>query len=350
MTAQFKQIYDSDKQSMFELASKVADYTLLHAKSSSLIKGVPSDDEHTQTLRQNLHIMYVGLYKAILFASAQLTICLHGGSSQVIRHLFKSYDWEGQMKELDDQEKRCDRLRIEIFAPWNNPSTAQDKDKKLVSSAQPEQKRPTAAAQSKQKQNMGPAPRNPLHWAAALGVPEQVTYLVQTNEYPINALTPRKWTASHLAARQGNTKIMRTLLTAPGIDLKITNEEGHTPLHIAAIHNRVGAVRLLLQRDHWLLGRWDNKKATACSLAASRGHVHVLAALKENGQDLNEVRTKNGWTALHLAAENGHIEAVKYLLANGAKKEMRLKAGIRAGYTARQIAELSRKLEIVAIL
>jgi ankyrin repeat protein len=62
------------------------------------------------------------------------------------------------------------------------------------------------------------------------------------------------------------------------------------------------------------------------------------------------VTTENGWTALHLAAENGHVEAVQYLLANGAKRWAQIKAGRRAGYTAKQIAELEKKFEVAAIL
>jgi ankyrin repeat protein len=189
-----------------------------------------------------------------------------------------------------------------------------------------------------------------LHWAVAFGVPEQVIHLVQKDEYPINALTPRRYTAVHLAAEQGNTKIMKTLLTVGGLDLRIKNVDGRTPLHIAALHNKVGAVKLLLQRDRWLLGQRDNRGRTAFLLAAQSGHVKVLQALKENGQDMNEATTKNGWTALHLAAENGQLEAVKYLLANGAKKGTKVKAGKREGLTAKQVAEQKKRLEVVALL
>jgi hypothetical protein len=160
---------------MFDLPSKVADYTLIHAKSSNLVRDMPGDNEHMQTLRQKLHIMYIGLYKAILFASAQLTICLHDGGSHIIQHLFKTYDWEGQMKELDDQEKQCDRLRNEMFAPWNQSNATQQNKQKPMSLTKTEHKKHTTATSSKQRHGMGPAPRNPLHWAAALGVPEHVT-------------------------------------------------------------------------------------------------------------------------------------------------------------------------------
>jgi ankyrin repeat protein len=357
---------------MFKLASKIADYTLYHKRSSELINDLPGDDEHLQTLRRKLRIMCVSLYKLVIFSSAQLTICLHGGNAEKFHHLLKSYDWEGQMSELDEQEVRCNRVREEIFAPWNKPTKTEPKKEKPKSPAPAEknkskspgqteqkkdtkavptkEKKDTKAVPTKEKKEAGPAPRNPLHWAVALGVPEQVTHLVQTNAYPINALTPKKWTALHLAAQKGNTKIMKTLLTASDLNLKITNSDGQTALHIAALYNKVGMVKLLLQRDRGLLGRWDTRGRTASTMAAANGHVAVLKVLKENGQDFNDVASKEGFTALHLAAGYGHVDAVKYLLANGARKNVKLKAGKRAGLTAKEVAEQDGKHDIVALL
>jgi hypothetical protein len=324
---QVQQIYQSEKEAMFELARKVAHYTVLHATSADRIKKLPSDDHHMKDLKRNLHMLYIGLYKTLLFATAQITISLYG-DWQIIKNIMKHYDWEGQIKELDEHHQFCKDYRDEMLARQKDPSRAK----------------------SEPMTSMGPGPRNPLHWAVALSVPEQVTHLIQKNEYPINALTPRSWTAAHLAARHENTGILKILLTAPGLDLRIKNSDGQTPLHIAALYNCAGAAALLLQRDYWLLGRYDNKGRTASTFAAFKGHVKVLQVLKENGQDFNEVTTENGWTALHLAAENGHVEAVQYLLTNGAKRWTQIKAGRRTGYTAKQIAELEKKFDVAAIL
>tara|TARA_R110002003_G_scaffold159_4_gene13761 strand:- start:20946 stop:21884 length:939 start_codon:yes stop_codon:yes gene_type:complete len=312
---------------MFELARKVAHYTVLHATGSDRIQKVPGDDHQMRDLKRNLHMLYIGLYKTLLLASAQLTISLYG-DWQFIKNLMKHYDWDGQIKELDEHHRLCKDYRDEMLARQNDPSSPQ----------------PT------REKSMGPGSRNPLHWAVALGVPEQVTHLIQKDEYPVNALTPRRWTAAHLAARQGNLKIIRTLLTADGIDLRIKNDEGRTALHVAAVHNKVGAVKLMLQRDRLLLGQRDNRGRTAFLLAAQSGHVKVLGALDKCGQDLNETTLKNGWTALHLAAENGHLQAVKFLIDNGTKKGTKIKDGNRKGCTAKQIAETKKRLEIVAIL
>jgi hypothetical protein len=98
---------------MFELARKVAHYTVLHATSSSRIKKKPGDDHHMRDLKRNLHMLYIGLYKTLLLASAQLTISLYS-DFQFIKNLVKHYDWEGQIKELDEQHQLCKDYRDEV--------------------------------------------------------------------------------------------------------------------------------------------------------------------------------------------------------------------------------------------
>lgn len=329
-----QQIYRSEKEAMFELARNVAHYTVLNAKSHDRIKILPSDDADMRDLKTNLHMVYIGLYKSLLLASTQLAIALYG-DWQFLKNLTKHYDWEGQVQDLEREHHMCKDYRDEMLARQSGIGN--------------KPQGPGVVNQG-QKKALGPAPRNPLHWAVALTVPEQVIHFVQKDEYPINALTPRSWTAAHLAARHGNTKILKTLLTVGGIDLKIKNDEGHTPLHIAALHNRVGALKLLLQRTPALISMRDNRGWTAFLVAAQKGHVKVLDALKENGQDPNEATTKNGWTGLHLAADHGKSETVKFLLANGTKKNARTTNGAWKGATAKQVAERRGRLEIAALL
>lgn len=323
-----EEMYRSEKDAMFRLAERVAHYTVLTAKSHDRIKIATGDDEDMQDLKKTLRIVYVGLYKSILFASAQLANFLYG-DWKLAKTLMGTYNWKDQLDALTQQFDMCVHYRDEMDARQNAAATAPKKDLKKA---------------------MGPGCRNPLHWAVALTVPDRVNELISSKEFPINALTPRSWTAAHLAARHGNTKIMKTLLTADGINLKIKNEEGRTPLHIAALNNRVGALKLLLQRNDKLLQIRDNKNRTAFLLAAQKGYVKILEALKENGQNPNEATVKNGWTGLHLAAENGHLEAVKTLLSHGARKDLKTTGGAEKGSTAKQIAERKGKLDVARIL
>jgi len=204
------QIYQTERRNMLELAEVISHYVVLHDTADDRVRILPEDDSKTRELKRNFHLLHIGLFKSILFATAQLTISLYG-DMQFIKNIFNYYDWSGQLAEIERNHKLCNEYRDEWIARQNDPTSAQPS----------------------QTQVMGPAPRNPLHWAVSFSVPDQVTYLVQSKEYHINALTPQSWTAAHLAARQGNVAILKTILTAPGIDLRIKNKDGSTPLHIA---------------------------------------------------------------------------------------------------------------------
>jgi hypothetical protein len=138
------QIYRSERESMFELGRKVAHYTVLHSASAARIKNLPTDDRQMRDLKRNLHMLYIGLYKALLLASTQLAISLYT-DFQFIKNLMKHYDWEGQIKDLDEHHQLCKDYRDEMIARQNDPSNFQAP----VSS------------------EMGPGPRNALHWAVS---------------------------------------------------------------------------------------------------------------------------------------------------------------------------------------
>jgi hypothetical protein len=84
-----------------------------------------------------------------------------------------------------------------------------------------------------------------------------VNALVTSIECPINALTRKKWTAAHLVAEHRNTRIMKTLRSAPGIDFNIKNDDGHIPLHVSALKNSVGFVKIILDWNFKLCSRQE---------------------------------------------------------------------------------------------
>lgn len=132
------QIYKSERESMFELAENVAHYTVLHASSSARIKKLPTDSAQVRDLKRNLHMVYIGLYKALLLASTQLAISLYS-DFQFIKNLMKHYDWEGQINDLEKHHRLCKDHRDELLARLHDP--------------------PIKSGPGK---SMGPGPRNPL--------------------------------------------------------------------------------------------------------------------------------------------------------------------------------------------
>lgn len=325
-----EEIYTSEKDAMIDLAEVASDYYVYTAKSHERVSIRPEDDDDMQRLKQKLRVVYIGLFKGIMFASAQLAnfLCDDSAPKKWFKNAMKMYNWSEQLEDLNKRyetsQKCCDEM---VWRLTLGP-----------------------APKAETKVSMGPGPRNALHWAVADKLYTRIDELVSKQECPINALTPKRWTAAHLAAEHGDTKILRTLRSVPGIDIHIRNVDGRTALHIAALNNCVGAVKLLLEWDHKLLNARDNKNRTAYLLAAAKGHVKVLEVLKNKGQDMNQSTLKNGWTALHLAAELGRVDAVKFLLESGVRKDTRTTAGASKGCTAKQIAEFKAKADVVALL
>ncbi|CAG0915566.1 unnamed protein product [Notodromas monacha] len=94
------------------------------------------------------------------------------------------------------------------------------------------------------------------------------------------------------------------------------NEDGYTPLHLAALHNRIEIVKALLVNDA------DPNKTTArgmtpLHLACQCNLVDVAKMLLAFQADLS-VRDQAGNSALHYACILGNVELTRILLAFGA--------------------------------
>jgi hypothetical protein len=321
------QIYRSEKQAMFDTARAIANIIVRHNTGERSTKKQRTDDKNMTELRTMLQFNYVNLFRSVLESLAKLVTALYS-DWKVVRQLFKWDDWASELTGLEKADRECIEYRDEIHRRND------DLSKRTPS--------PTPKAVFKTPG------RNPLHQAAALNLPGNVFDLVASGEYDVNAFTRRKWTALSLAAEKGNWKCTRTLLMAKGINPNLQNDEGRTALHLAAVRNQVGIVKLLLSHGAKLDVR-DNRAKTAFMLAVMAGHTEVVKALKEKGQRLDELTVK-GWTALHLAAEKDNVNMVKYLLENGLKKEARIKSGYKAGCTAKEVAEKGGSTKVLPFL
>jgi hypothetical protein len=140
--------------------------------------------------------VFVSLYKCMILATADLLTSLNG-NLQWLKGMTKHYDWAGQMDTLREEAQRVsDFLCIK---EWQELHKRSPEGQKLP--------------RRDSRINVGPGPRNPLHWAAALGVPDNVAHYVRNREYPVNALTEENWTAAHLAAQNGRPNVIKILAT-----------------------------------------------------------------------------------------------------------------------------------------
>jgi ankyrin repeat protein len=121
------------------------------------------------------------------------------------------------------------------------------------------------------------------------------------------------------AAAAGDTATLRTLLEADPVLAHTKEADGTTPLHLAALYGRGGAVRVLLGFHADVSARDDNGD-TPLHLAAAKGWQDVAVLLLASHADVN-ARDAHGATALHAAVFYKQDEMAKVLLAQHAEVE-----------------------------
>ncbi len=132
-------------------------------------------------------------------------------------------------------------------------------------------------------------------------ISEKLWFRSFTNDY--TWVDPAGATSFWRAAQSSDIKAMR-LLVAHGADPKLVNTSGETPLHAAA---GIG---------------W----AANWSVNAPYPYLEAVKYCIELGNDVNAPDAR-GYTALHGAAYLGDNEMVNYLVAKGAKVEVKSRAG-----------------------
>ena len=104
---------------------------------------------------------------------------------------------------------------------------------------------------------------------------------------------------------------VRALVKELGANVNKANQDGATPLYVAAQEGHLIVVRALMTE----LGANVNQAAhdtTSLCISAQHGHLKVVRALMELGANVNQA-TQNGCTVVMVAAFKGHDQIVKWL-------------------------------------
>ncbi|KAF6287479.1 ankyrin repeat domain 27 [Rhinolophus ferrumequinum] len=165
---------------------------------------------------------------------------------------------------------------------------------------------------------------------------------------------------------------------ASGLGVNVTNQDGSSPLHVAALHGRVDLVPLLLkhgasvgarnakqavplhlacQQGHFQVVKYlleskakpdkkDISGNTPLIYACSSGHHEVAALLLQHGASINASNNK-GNTALHEAVMEKHVFAVELLLLHGASVQVMNKRQCTAIDCAEQNSKIMELLQVV---
>ena len=101
----------------------------------------------------------------------------------------------------------------------------------------------------------------------------------QRGAAPRNAQTE----ALFRATIEGNTDMVKSLVSSPGADVNATNERGSTPLLEAARYGHDDICRVLIAAGANLKAK-DNGGKTALMLAVQGNHDDVVRVLKQAGE------------------------------------------------------------------
>jgi ankyrin repeat protein/serine/threonine protein kinase len=174
----------------------------------------------------------------------------------------------------------------------------------------------------------------------------EVQTALEKGAYP-NAKNDDGSTPLHIAAQEGYAEIVKILLER-GADPNTENKDGWTPLHIAAKEGHVDVVRVLLERGAYPNAK-NNYGGTPLHIAEQEGHVEIVKLLLEHGANPN-AKTNGGWTPLYDAAQKGHVEIVKLLLEHGANPNAKATGFYFHDQTPLHIAAQKGHVEIVKLL
>lgn len=189
---------------------------------------------------------------------------------------------------------------------------------------------------------------NALHYLAVEDSSRLCEPLLQRQTLDINKQNAQGSTAVHIAATFDSCTVLKLLLQK-GADISILDHDGYSPLTLAVLHRRKGAIQVLLEASADIkISQKSDASATSilhiavCGPSSSESIVGYILDTYPRFREpvrLNYVDGL-GWTALHRAAYFGDHEGVASLLECGADSEARCprRFPIALGRTALDVA------------
>lgn len=148
----------------------------------------------------------------------------------------------------------------------------------------------------------------PIVEAAKAGDMKTVKSILTADASKLNALDEEKYTPLHWACIRGHWDVAQFLIDQ-GADLNIQGGDGGTPLNWAVHHDHAEIVRMMIGKGAKLnvQNQWG---MTELHTAVWRGNIHAVEILLDHGSD-PMIRTNEGWTAMHYAFRSGHDHIIE---------------------------------------
>ena len=157
-----------------------------------------------------------------------------------------------------------------------------------------------------------------LHEAAIGGHLTVIDYLILSAKCdPLAKCLSHGRTCLHYAVEYGHLHLVKHLVSQRGVKTDIKDDNGASPLHIAALTNQLEIMEYLVnigtvQSGLTLIHVIDDRDNTLLHYAASKGCLDIVRYLVEKGLPHNQCN-KQGRTPLRDAESNGHMHVADYL-------------------------------------
>ncbi|XP_047335311.1 ankyrin repeat-containing protein At5g02620-like [Impatiens glandulifera] len=152
-------------------------------------------------------------------------------------------------------------------------------------------------------------------------------------------------TPLYVAAENGHVSVVSEFLKH--LDLQtasIVARNGSDPFHIAAKQGHLDVLKELLRCFPNMVMTTDAANSTALHTAAAQGHIHVVDLLLEANSNLAKIARNNGKTVLHTAARMGYLEVARSILSKDPSIGLMTD---KKGQTALHMAVKGQNVEIV---
>ncbi|KAI3506139.1 hypothetical protein L1887_28495 [Cichorium endivia] len=164
----------------------------------------------------------------------------------------------------------------------------------------------------------------PLHIAALSGHLDFVKILVRKKPLLAMSLDSLRRTALHLASAEGHVEIVRELLNVMSpIGWCFRDQDGRTPLHMAAMNEQLDVIKVLIETKPDLGRELQENGDTVLHTCISCNRFEAMKLLSKlwTDEELATLTDRNGNTLLHLAVVQKQIQTVKYLLEKSSIRE-----------------------------
>ena len=186
--------------------------------------------------------------------------------------------------------------------------------------------------------------RQPLHQATqnehTLTVKLLLTKGAEVNAQDENGITPL-----FIAAQKGNADIVSLLLDSEADTSLNTFESCRQPIHQAAQEGHLKVVDLLVSKEADVSAE-EKDGATPLWLAAQDGHSSIVSFLLERGAKADTSAKDSGRRPIHQAVQGGHLKVIEML----ASKEVSIDEPAYNSVTALWLASQNGYISIVSFL